>query len=457
MQRLLHLLFNFFLFAGTLFAVGDAGFGGTGADGGGGEGDSGAAGEGASEGGEQGASGEDDTASGEAAAGDTGEEEGQEAAGEEDPDAPVDLGDGRTIPAKWKKLIEAAKAQGLDKEVKQLFFGSQRLLQKFPGGVNEAIRLAESIEERGGLEAIDELQEQISVYESDANLFLKDQRKWVETSFSEDEDASLKAFSHAIDFVGENYPEQYNHLMGKVVLNTLAESPIHSAYNLLAAMKDNPAAQREANRLADFYNGIHGLASKVPEKKVDAQQTKLAAEREKLNSEQSDLRNQTANSQIFPILGRDMTDAVERLAKNNGVDLKKLSAEQPGVVRAMRTEILKRLVAKAAADKAYARNYKSHLQAGEVRKAVNLADKKHKAILPEIVNEVAKEYGLLKKGAAASRSTQRPNGRTAAGGSGELKVSAKPQNSEIDYQRTPTSMLLDSKAVLKNGKTVTWA
>ncbi len=110
---------------------GDGGAGG--ADAGAGEGGSGAA--------DAGGEGGDSSESGLLSTGDGGDD-----AGAADPDAPVDLGDGRTVPAKWKNLFEAAKAQGLDKEVRQLFFGNQRLAAKFPGGINEAVQLADKVE-----------------------------------------------------------------------------------------------------------------------------------------------------------------------------------------------------------------------------------------------------------------------------------------------------------------------
>jgi hypothetical protein len=464
MSRLLHQLYNWFLFAGTMFfaagasSMGDAGGG---AGGGGGEGSS-SVGSGDNSGGDGASAGDDGSSA--SAAGDDGEAAASgegEGAGAGDPDAPVDLGDGRTVPAKWKNVFEAAKGQGLEKEVRQLFFANQRLTQKFPGGVNEALTLANQLEEVGGFEAIQEMQSDLETYHADAETFAKDPAKWIETSFAEDVDASLKAFAASLDYVSDKHPEHYNHLLGKVVANTLDQGPVHEIYSLLASLKDNPAAQKLAKDLARYYNGIKELAAKVPEKKVEPERAKLEADRQKLASEQEQLRNQTVNSQTIPLLGRQMTTQIEKLAKDAGFDVKKFIAEQPEAAQSLRTKILNQVMAKAAADKVFVKNYKAVMNQGDTQRAIAMMNKKHQAILPDIVRDVAKGFGIAKKAGTATRGNAGGNAgstsRASGGNSGGMtRVSAKPPANEIDWGKTG-NRIYDSEAVLKNGKVVTWA
>jgi hypothetical protein len=465
MSRLLHQLYNWFLFAGTMFfAAGASGFSDAGAGGGGGEGsEGGAAGSGDS--GDPGADpgageGGEDASAGDGAAGD----DRRAADGgdrDRDLDAPVDLGDGRTVPAKWKNVFEAAKGQGLEKEVKQLFFANQRLTQKFPGGVNEALTLANQLEEVGGFEAIQEMQSDLETYHADAETFAKDPAKWIETSFAEDVDASLKAFAASLDYVSDKHPEHYNHLLGKVVANTLDQGPVHEIYSLLASLKDNPAAQKLAKDLARYYNGIKELAAKVPEKKVEPERAKLEADRQKLASEQEQLRNHTVNSQTIPLLGRQMTTQIEKLAKDAGFDVKKFIAEQPEAAQSLRAKILNQVMAKAAADKVFVKNYKAVMNQGDTQRAIAMMNKQHQAILPDIVRDVAKGFGIAKKGGTAARTNAGGNAgstsRASGGNSGGMtRVSAKPPANEIDWGKTG-NRIYDSEAVLKNGKVVTWA
>lgn len=451
MGLLLNWLLNHVLFAGTLFFAAGAGMGDPGAGG-----DPGPMGD---PGGDPGA-GADPNLSGDP---DPDSDPDPQAAGADpnadpnaDPDTPIELGNGRTVPAKWKAVLEAAKTAGVDREMRQLFFGQQKLLEKFPGGINEVLQLAQHIEEAGGLDGVAELKSEIETFRQDADLFEKDQAKWVETGFAEDPDASLKAFTHSLDYVSENHPEHYDHLMGKVVLNTLDGSPVHEIYSLLTGLKDNPAAQDLAKKLAGFYNNVKSLAAKVPEKKIDKQQEKLRTQETELNTERQNLRNQTVNSQTIPLLGRQMTIHLVREAKTAGFDLQKYATEQPGAAQSMRREILNRVMAKASSDKTFTRNYRNVLDSGNTKRAIDMMNKKHNDILPEIVRAVAKEWGVAKK-AGIKQNARGIGSRTQqAPGNGALRVAGKPPTEDIDYSKTSTRMLLDGQAVLKTGKKVFW-
>src|SRR5208337_1702910 len=148
-------LFNFFrlqelMFAFTMFfaagaaAVAGAG-GGTGAGDGGASTGSGEGSADSSEGaGGDGSSSDQDGAGGE---GESGELPAGQDGKQVDPNAAVDLGDGRTVPAKIKKLFDVAKTAGVEKEIRQLYFSNERLTKAIPGGVKGAVELANSVEQ----------------------------------------------------------------------------------------------------------------------------------------------------------------------------------------------------------------------------------------------------------------------------------------------------------------------
>jgi len=465
MLHLLHRLLNSLLFAGTLmFAAGAPPIGGGDSGGGGSNGDSGAgsgAGDAApalSDG-----SGEPETPgdgseeiSVDAAAGD-----GAAADQPADPNAPVDLGDGRQVPGKWKKLFDAAKAQGLDKEVKQLFFGQQRLLSKIPGGVNEAIKLADTVKEFGGIDGITDVKSDNEAFHQDADTFFKDPSTWLKNNFDANVDASLKTFATSLDYVADNHPEQYNHLMAKVIINDLEALPVREIHALLAGLKDVPQAKELAQKLAKYYNERNDLSRKVPEKKIDAEREKLTTEQGKLASEREQLQNHTVNSQTIPLLGRQMTTHLDKLAKEAGFDLKAFGENQPKAAQSMRKAILEGVMEKAAGDKVFVKNYRSVMKEGDTKRAVNMMNKKHNEILPEIVRDVAKGFGIAKKATGTQRTpgagAGKGSARTASATPGTvLRVAEKPDRSQIDWNNPRTNMW-DSVAALKDGKVVSWA
>lgn len=461
MLDLLHRLLNSLLFSGTLmFAAGVPALGGGDPGGGGSDGGSGA-GEGAG-----GASENISTDPGQDTPGDGGEDLPADPASTDgaevdpaaaDPNAPVDLGDGRQVPGKWKKLFDAAKAQGLDKEVKQLFFGQQRLLQKLPGGVNEAIKLVDTVKEFGGIEGISGIKSDNEAFHADADTFVKDPGKWLEANFGANTDASLKTFATSLDYVADHHPEHYNHLMAKVIINDLEAVPVREIHALLSAMKDSPQAKELAGKLAKYYNERNDLSRKVPEKKVDAERVKLEADQAKLGTEREQLQNHTVNSQTIPLLGREMTTQLTKLAKEAGFDLKTFAEGQPEAASAMRGKILNKVMEKAASDPTFVKNYRSVMKQGDTKRAVNMMNKKHNEILPEIVREVAKGFGIAKKTGAAKPNTRAKVVNAATVNSGAvLRVSEKPDRTLIDWSNPKTSMF-DSVAVLKDGRTVSWA
>ncbi len=465
MHRLLSFLLNHFMFAGTMFfaagaaALGDLG-GGGGAGAGDGAGDAGPADGGDGTGADGDAGGADGDAgvegAGEPADGTTGD--GQAT----DPNAPVDLGDGRSVPGKIKKLFDLAKTAGVEKEVKQLYFANQRLAKAIPGGVNGAIELAKSVEQLGGVEGIEALQSDIDTYHQDSELFERGDPKWVETAFQENPDAALKAFNHSLSYVSEHNPEHYDHVMAKVVLDTLDNgSPVGVIYNLLAGQKDNPQALKAAEQLARWYNTIKDIAAKAPEKKVDAQQKKLSDREAQVEQREMGTRYTQVNSAVFPVLKSHVTRTLEAEAKALGVDLKKLAADYPGAFTGMLNEIHRKVMEAAIKDQRFVDKYYALVKKGDLKRAEAAVNAKHEKIIPDIARAVAAASGLLKgkktaaqPGADGKRPAAGNAGAADAGAAGWTHVSKAPERSTVNWHKTSAAMQLDGKYVLNDGKKV---
>lgn len=304
--------------------------------------------------------------------------EGTASEGDEtDGESLVDSGDGRKIPAKYKELFETDKALRAD-------YFNQRALQKvYPGGVKEAIQLKKAVEEFGGVEAVEQLQSDLETYHSDAEAFNKADPKWVEQGFDENPEAALKLFSHSLDYVGEHHPEQYDHLMAKVIKNDLDTGlPVRELHGFLAGLKDkdgNPiqAAQKLAKALADYYNHRDKLARTVPEKQIDPQQKKLDAERQKLQTEGQQLRNEKINMQATPHLEKGLTSKVDQLAKERGFDLAKIREQQPGRYAKFVQNVKNAIYASVREDRGWLDRYYKALTTNDTAKAVRMLNARH--------------------------------------------------------------------------------
>ena len=383
-----------------------------------------------------------------------------------DPDAPVDLGDGRTVPAKWKKIFDQAKAAGgaqLEKDLRILYFGQQRLAKAIPGGVNAAIELAQAVEQFGGVEGIEGLQSDLDIYHEDSELFERGDPRWMETGFEENPDASLKHFNNALGIVADKFPEHYDHVMAKVVLDTLENgSPVHSIYGLLAGLKDNPQAQQLAQKLAAWFNAVKDTAQKVPEKKVDAQHKALSDREAKIHEREMGTRYTQVNAEAFPVMQGLLAKGLQAEAKLKGLDLTKLAAEFPAEFRAMKNEVQRRLQERAVKDTNFVNKYAALVNKGDLKRAAAVVNAKHTKIFEDgLVAEVAADYGFMrgakKVNANPSQNQNRGGNQDVANqnaAAGWSQVREKPAQHSIDYRKTTQSMQLEGQYILKDGKRV---
>ena len=462
MRLLFHWLLTHLVFAGTMFFAAGATVGdlGTGGGDGGGSGDGG----GESSGGDGSAG--DSTGNGgdgEPTISDESSAEGTENTdGQTDPNALIDSGDGRKIPQKYTELFKN------DKALREIYFSQQALKKTFPGGVKEAVELARTVEEFGGIEAFEAVKSELNTYHSDAELFLKDQTKWVERSFEEDVDASLKAFTASLDYVGEKHPEHYNYLMAKVILNDLnASLPVREIYDTLAALTDNPKAQDGAKKLASYYNIRADLSQKVPEKQMNPQQKKIDEKNEQLTKREQEIRNKSINTEASPYLNRTIETSLAVAAKNAGFDFVKLQKEQPNRYGRFLKDVRRAIHDEVLADEKWLNRYSDALALNDTAKCVRMLNARHDQAIkgtdskPGVVAPVFYEwFGAPKAGRKAligdnggTGGMARRDGARGTGNETPAIMNSLPPAKDINYN-DPITDKWNGIYRLKNGKLI---
>jgi hypothetical protein len=468
---MLRLLLNLWLYPvlGMMFAAGagvldgvSGGEGGTGGEGSGGAGEPGSgSGDGEREGGE-GASREE----GEGAEVLDGEGEGD---GSGDGNQLVDSGDGRKIPAKYKELFETDKALRAD-------YFNQRALQKvYPGGVKEAIQLKKAVEEFGGVEAVEQLQSDLETYHSDAEAFNKADPKWVEQGFEENPDAALKLFSHSLDYVGEHHPEQYDHLMAKVIKNDLDTGlPVRDLHKFLAELRDKDGkpvaeAQQLASALAKYYNHRDKLARQVPEKQIDPQQKKLDQRNAEITQKAEQIRNKEINMQASPYLESGLTSKVDQLAKERGFDVAKIREQQPGRYAKFVQDVKNSIFASVRGDAGWLDRYSKALSSNDTAKAVRMLNARHDAAIQgtekskSVVDQVFSDWfvgpksgnrnGNANRGQDQNRARAGTGGNRGTGSETPVLVNSLPPAKDINYH-DPKTDKWEGIYRLKSGKLI---
>jgi hypothetical protein len=469
---MLRYLLNLWLYPvlGMMFAagtvVGDVG--GTGGGDGGGSNSSGDS-SGMGDAGGQGGNGEvsGDAEGEEAGISDAGAGAESQGTGETDPNALVDSGDGRKIPAKYQELFKN------DKALREMYYSQAVLKRTFPGGVKDAIALAKSVEEFGGVEAVEQLQSELGTFHADAELFEKDPGKWIEQAFAENSDVSLKAFAHSLDFVADNHPEHYNHLMAKVIKNDLDSSlPVADIHALLAGLKDNPKAQELAGQLAAYYNHRNKLAKQIPEKQVDPQQKKLDARDAELNKKSQDIRNKTINSEAAPHMNGQIDSSLKKAAKDAGFDLAKLQKDQPNRYGRFLKDVRRAVHENVLSDTKWLDRYSAALATNDTAKCVRLLNARHDQAIngvgdtPGVVAPVFHEWfgppkaAVRQQTANGGNRSQNQNGNRGGGNGGNgggretpVLVNALPAAKDINYN-DPKTDKWEGIYRLKTGKLI---
>lgn len=328
------------------------------------------------------------------------------------------------VPAKYKDIF--AK----DKDLRFAYMGYQALRREFPGGVKEAREFRDIANEIGGREGIEAMQaDRNAITEMDKKLDAGDP-SFVEGIAEEFPDGFGKLVPHILETLSKRDSATYSHLMGRVILNTLDNSPIHDIYEALKT--DKPEA---AQKLAQWYNGIKDLASKVPERKIDP-------EREKLNKERTEFQEQKVNEFKTSVTGEIKTanataldTELRKIFKANGKDYGEFKKKNPDVATEMLNKAYQNLIGELNKDSSFVKQHNDLLERQQRQKLVDLMKSKSALKVPDAVK---KAYRLFNLGADKKTVVNaNPNGNV-----GTLKVSKMPSPEQIDWDRASQDEML---------------
>lgn len=461
---MLRLLLNVWLpIFGTMFAAGATiGESSGGGDGGGGstagQGDSSDSGGGADQ---SGLGDQTDDGTGDTPAQGREDDAASAEANADDPNALVDSGDGRKIPQKYQELFKD------DKALRDMYFSQAALKRVFPGGVKDAVALAKQVEEIGGLDTVEQLQSDLGIYHADAEKFNNGDPKWVAESFKENEEATLKHFTNAFNYIVDN-PELnsfHDHFVAKIIKADIdGASPLGAIQDYLLAKKDDPAAKELAAKLYAYYKHRSELAQKVPTKQIDPQQKKLDAKAAELTQKEQQVRNKTINAEAAPYMQRSIEGSLTKAAKDAGLDLAKLQTS-PRWQRFLK-DARSAIHANVLADTKWLDRYSAALASGDTAKCVRMLNARHDQAIngsgntPGVVAPVFHEwFGPPKAGARGTGTRQNQGGgaRTVnTGGGGRetpMLVNALPPAKDINYN-DPATDKWEGIYRLKTGKLI---
>jgi hypothetical protein len=212
------------------------------------------------------------------------------------------------------------------------------------------------------------------------------------------------------------------------------------------------AALEILKSIDDWQASISSVASRAEDPRVRA----LLAERSsRVENEEKAQREEFLNSYKSETLNAVVDDAGKVF--DSFFKSRKISAED-------RTDLLREALAAAnrsvEADKEFMQQRENHLKNNDKNAAKQLTQARFAKAMPEAVKRIARRYGYVSGTAApaAPNAPAKPGTPAApAAGQGFTQVNAIPDQSEIDRAKSTREMLYAGRAVLKNGRKVSWA
>jgi hypothetical protein len=360
-----------------------------------------------------------------------------------------------------KKSGEALKAinPALPAAIRTAAFELSGLYREFPGGLREAVAAKQALSEYGGVEGLKEDATTISEMGTLARSFLDGKPEFIDNLIKESPAAFSQIMPAGLEKWRQADPDMYNHVQARVMMQTLDGAKFSDTLSTIWERLGDDAEQKPLkDAIAQMWQTLDGYrkaGDKAPEQKVNPQDEALTRrEQELAQRETRALLSPIANEgkrQLQTVTEREMNQSYQWSATGRDV--------QEAVIERVRQEVIK----VSSKDKAFVTEFERLKargdSAGLSRHVKNFQDR----VTPSVVQRVAKLFAVKPKGAGPQIVKKPAGGITDTAGKpaerGWEKISAQPKPSQINYSamgRSPEDMIMSNKAILKDGRKVTW-
>lgn len=360
--------------------------------------------------------------------------------------------DGRVIP-QWMKELQKNNPEAYKKAKADLF--EMRDRRSVHPTVQAAREEHELIESLGGRKGAETLREDASFFKDAANQFLKGDPSFVKDLWDEDKIAAALHVQPMLDAFKTNDLDGYRSTIARIWSNDFKGVGFAPAlHNLINAINsgDKANASAIAKTFQEWHDDIVGLAQKADDPRIKT----LLADR----ARQHETKQQTEHQEF---LKSYRTEAVNTVVEegtrvfDSFFKNRKLDSEDRNDLLRETLAIANRAVVN---DKDFTAQRDKHLERGDSVSAIRLTKARYAREFADSAKRVARRYGLVSGPAKPNQPTQKPNGQPAPKGpAGYVAVNVRPQPEDIDrsYGKTTNEDIISKKAILRDGRKVTWA
>jgi hypothetical protein len=321
---------------------------------------------------------------------------------------------------------------------------SQRELEK-AGGLKTLIESHKFAQEVGGRDGWQATKDDLASWDQLDKDFSEGKPEFVERIAKGDPEAFERMVPLALQQIGKSNPEMYSHLMSRVIINTMDQAGLTNALKgLLGTAGDT--AKPIIQEIIDWAEGFRATASKVPEKKVDAREQKLTEREQEFSNKQAQMLVRSVDSDS--IKHRD--SIIAREIKPFG-DWDTMDADRRGAVAAW---ISQRIGKTLSADSRFMERRNTLIANGDRDGLAKLEQAKLDELAPKLVPQAAKVFGVTKAAAKAAQAAKPGQTATVKAPQGWVQLKGRIDMSMVDRTKTDSNMLMDNKAVYKDGRKV---
>jgi len=365
--------------------------------------------------------------------------------------------DGKKLDPTVSAALQKLKAENpsLGKLLTKSMYRIAELDREFPGGVAEARELRDKVEEFGGVQAIEEKIAGLAEMDGLAKQFMDGDPAFVDDLIESSKEGFAAIAPVVFAKYAELHPDGFGAYLGRIVYQDLVANEVPllmmRLQDCIGALDKNENAV-EAFKLVNSYLGaFKALANKpMPEVKKSTATPKNddhTRREEELRAREWKLERDTAQ--------RTIMDAEYSRA---------LAGRKPSAEEKLQIRELFTTRGKSAADRMFpgwAEKAQRFITANDKAGYLRYMKSIYARVVPEAMQSaVASTLRGAKKPAVngqrpvvkAVANGQQQNG----GGSAYAPVAKEPSTWDIDFNRTNQGMLMGNKAILKDGRRVTW-
>lgn len=371
--------------------------------------------------------------------------------------------DGRRGPANIRASIKTASEQMPEhaqsfKELGNAYFREQAYRKEFatPAEAANAKGLIESV---GGVDGISQLQERDQMYTAQDEFLRNGDPAILDDFFEDFPEGAASLAPHYLDKLATVNPQAFQEAIAPHAFGMLEQAGVGDYLKAIAEETDPARKNALAQRLSQWYEGqkagVNNL--KATRTQPNPGNDRISQREQQLQQREEQLFKQGVDSKVTASVEPKLNQVVEQYARKNRWNEEQKTEFRTRLLNDIAGQMDKDEGYKKQASLRYTNNSRTHDSVANYisNEFIRRMNDKDGAMATEA--KVNKLFGRGTTQQPLQRQQQQQKPQPQPGGNGFVRIAAKPQDSQIDWNHKDAQVwFLTDKAKLKDGRLVTW-